>query len=182
MSIVASNYAQGFRSYLQDEEELRSALLVLNKIREFIRNQKGLGFFLQARFIAQERKEKLIELIAEEIEIPLSLRNFLVALIKRGRFGLLDDIISELEESIREERKLAVRFESCYELGKNFRLEVQSWLSERLQQSVEIEFVVNRELLFGFKIYFDCKVIDLSLEEIFRQLKGGIVRSYARAN
>jgi len=64
------------------------------------------------------------------------------------------------------------------ELDKKFMEEISNIIKDRLQRELQLYLVVNSDMLFGFRLYFDHKLYDLSLDEIFSRWKQGWRRLY----
>jgi F-type H+-transporting ATPase subunit delta len=175
MREIALKYADALREYISGEEFKK----VVEQLRDFcslLERDKDLNLFFTARFIPKSEKLKLLDEICKIMDLNEDLRNYLSILVEKNRMGYLPHILRELEEiEAKEEAILVLNMELPYELKIEQRQELEKFLEQKLGKRVKLNTFKMPEMILGFKIYFDHKVLDLSLDEILRQLRKNLL-------
>lgn len=174
-SQVAKVYAKallevGQESKLTDEfvSELKEILGIL------LSNEDIWNFLISPQFSKANKLtsiEKALKGKASE-----QILSFLSILIKNDRIFYLSDIytqFSALNDKVNS--ILRVTLQSAAPLSAENLSEISKWFQEEYKMKAEIETVIRPELVGGFVIYFDDKVIDGSIHSKLKNISKSIL-------
>lgn len=170
MSKVSEVYARALLKYGGEEncglfiQQLKAFCSVIDAYPEVFR-------WFQFRYISRYKKMELADNIGKNLKLDKRVMNFIRLLVLKNRFNFIKEIIVELENIYSREKVLNIKLESPVELDEKLIQEISSIIKNKLQRDLQLFPVVNSEMLFGFRIYFDHKLYDLSLKGIFRHLR-----------
>ncbi|RKY37314.1 MAG: ATP synthase F1 subunit delta [Candidatus Omnitrophota bacterium] len=177
MSKISEVYARALLKYGGDQscasfiQELKNFYKVVESYPQMLR-------WFQFRSVPRWKKIELANHIGKSIKLDKRIMNFIRLLIIKNRLSFVTEIISDLEKIYSQQKVLKIKLESPVELDKKFMEEISNIIKDRLQRELQLYVVVNNDMLFGFRLYFDHKLYDLSLDEIFSRWKQGWRRLY----
>ena len=178
MNSIAYKYARALVDFWGKAKFLEQ-LSELRKFYNLTLEVDNLNLYFKERFVPRLKKIETLDKIKEVVNLDLDLRNFLLLLIQRGRMNILKDILEEMDKIQKSyQNKLLLKLQVPFKIQKELRDEVREKLSFKLKKDLELEVLERPQLLFGFRIYFDHKLLDFSLDEFYYQLKGGFVKYY----
>lgn len=171
MESLASKYAYAIVSIAKEEnkcEEYKNALIMLLDV---FRNEIETAKFLESYFISNEEKYKVIDESLRSINLP-NFTNFIKLLTEKHLISKYKDIVKEaiilLNESLNIEDGFVY---STSKLSEEKMNEIESVISEKLNQKVELKNIVDPRLIGGIKVVVHDHVFDGSIKHKIENLK-----------
>lgn len=147
----------------------------LESVVELLRSTPELGAFLESPDIAQREKAKFLERIlkgkVESVVVP-----FLLLVLRRGRTGLLPEILSEYVRIDEEDRGIQrASLVSAVPLRESDRERVLSQLKRITGREIVLESTVDPAIIGGIIVYVDGDVIDGSVRSRLEELRARLL-------
>jgi F-type H+-transporting ATPase subunit delta len=155
---LSRKYATAIFSLALDEW-----LTSLNSVRSAVSNDAKLATVLTTRETPYQEKQALLDKIlpAKTIE---AVRNFLYTLLKQDDFGLLDDVITELEHISRGGPQVQTTYvTTAMGLGDAEKEKFQQTLRKKYGDNLEFVFRVDPSIIGGAIVQVGDKLIDGSI-------------------
>lgn len=171
MESLASKYAYAIVSIAKEEnkcEEYKNALIMLLDV---FRNEIETAKFLESYFISNEEKYKVIDESLRSINLP-NFTNFIKLLTEKHLISKYKDIVKEaiilLNESLNIEDGFVY---STSKLSEEKMNEIESVISKKLNQKVELKNIIDPRLIGGIKVVVHDHVFDGSIKHKIENLK-----------
>lgn len=171
MESLASKYAYAIVSIAKEEnkcEEYKNALIMLLDV---FRNEIETAKFLESYFISNEEKYKVIDESFRSINLP-NFTNFIKLLTEKHLISKYKDIVKEaiilLNESLNIEDGFVY---STSKLSEEKMNEIESVISKKLNQKVELKNIIDSRLIGGIKVVVHDHVFDGSIKHKIENLK-----------
>lgn len=124
---------------------------------------------------AQQYAQALFEVVVDKPkkEIESGLKNFIVLLNDNNDLNKIDEIIESFQAIwSRENKELLAELTTARELGKASRDEVVNYLKKITKtEKIDLKEKTDKEILGGFILKYNSKVIDGSLKTNLKDLK-----------
>ena len=107
---VGARYARALAEIAFAPESKDDPDRLLQELRQFaaeLKESRPLRDVLASPAVTRQKKQDLIEKLAERMELSNSTRNFLVVVSRRGRMGILSSIADAFQSAIDEHRGVA---------------------------------------------------------------------------
>lgn len=165
MQRFARPYAEALLSTAETTERVQQIRDQLRGFADLMEAEERLRRMAVDPAIPLEVKERILEGLADKLDLdPLS-RRFLHALLSRFRLHRLEEVLEGVEELLNRRMGIVVaEVEAAHSLSEDERTRLRRVLEERLDRSVELEITVNPELLAGFKVKTGSELYDASVK------------------
>lgn len=121
-----------------------------------------------------QKRELLVSGFGKSIH-PLSMK-FLLLLVENQREGLMKYILIDFEDLYKTHQGIKkVQMITAVSMSADFIKEIESFISKELNSKVEFYAEVNPNLLGGFIIIVDGKMLDTSISNKLRLLKKSLL-------
>lgn len=172
MKELITKYIKALADMVNDLSLLEEIRKELNQVWEILKSDSKLYLFLKVPHIAKEEKFKLIDLISYEFQYHHQLNNFLKLLVLNDRIEILDQLITELAQYLNQEQGLKiVQLELPYEIDNKALKEMEELLKEKLATNLKINLSINKNLVFGFRIWINSDLYDYSFDSLMSHFK-----------
>lgn len=178
MSSISEVYSQALLKY-GGEKDYALFIQQLNSFCNAINTYPQLWKYFQLRAIPKRKKLELLDNIAKILKLDIKIINFLHLLIIKQRLQYINEIVSALERFYSQKKILSVKLESPVELDSKFVEELEEIIKNKVNKKVHLVPVCNREMIFGFRLQFNHRLLDLSLTGIFTTLREQWRKTYA---
>ena len=171
---LAKKYATALLNTTAETD--RSAVLesVLKIIELIINDSKTLNT-LTSPLLQKTQKETLLNSILDKASPSASVVNFFKLLQRKNRLGLLSALIPVLTELLNQSSgKLPAVIEIASEVSAETQSKIEALLAKQTAKSVVPTYVLNPDLMGGFKATLGSTVIDASLKNTLENLKESI--------
>ena len=174
MSAVAT-YAEALFEAAREREALEE---VLNDLQEFVtalRENEELRLFFYGGQVPERQKRKAIEGLTEDM--TASTTNFLKVLSDNGREEILEDVLRQYEELVKEHLgKIEVEVTTAVELSEDAERRLKERLGRVLEdREVILETRVDPNLLGGAVFRFGGRMMDGSIRGRLESLREGML-------
>ena len=174
MSAV-STYAEALFEAAREREELEE---VLDDLREFVtvlRENEELRLFFYGGQVPERQKRKAIEGLTEGM--TTSTTNFLKVLSDNGREEILEDVLRQYEELVKEHLgRIEVEVTTAVELSEDSERRLKERLGKVLEgREVILETRVDPDLLGGAVFRFGGRMMDGSIRGRLESLREGML-------
>ena len=174
MSAV-STYAEALFEAAREREELEE---VLDDLREFVtvlRENEELRLFFYGGQVPERQKRKAIEGLTEGM--TTSTTNFLKVLSDNGREEILEDVLRQYEELVKEHLgRIEVEVTTAVELSEDSERRLKERLGKVLEgREVTLETRVDPDLLGGAVFRFGGRMMDGSIRGRLDSLREGML-------
>ena len=161
---VAQKYAQALFDL---SVETKNEVLILDWVTQLnfeLSKDSKLIHFLSNPLFSEDEKEKIFLQVFEKKAVPEIIRNFILLLIHKKRLSFLLEIFTAYQ-SISETNKGLVRgqLKAAAPLTKAQQEEITQILSQKLKQSVVLDYNEDPQLLGGFVVQVGNQIYDNSL-------------------
>ena len=165
---VAKRYSHALaQSADKDIDEILENLKSINEV--IFENQDLRTFFLHPVISLKDKKETLKSALQDKVNI-LTL-NFIETLLDENRFGIFKTIYELFKkEADKIKNKQEVEKISAVDINKKSKKMLEEKLKTKLNKDVVLNYSKNQDILGGFIIKIEDKVIDLSLKTKFETL------------
>jgi F-type H+-transporting ATPase subunit delta len=174
LSAVAT-YAEALFEAAREREALEE---VLNDLQEFVtalRENEELRLFFYGGQVPERQKRKAIEGLTEDM--TASTTNFLKVLSDNGREEILEDVLRQYEELVKEHLgKIEVEVTTAVELSEDAERRLKERLGKVLEgREVILETRVDPDLLGGAVFRFGGRMMDGSIRGRLESLREGML-------
>jgi F-type H+-transporting ATPase subunit delta len=174
LSAVAT-YAEALFEAAREREALEE---VLNDLQEFVtalRENEELRLFFYGGQVPERQKRKAIEGLTEDM--TASTTNFLKVLSDNGREEILEDVLRQYEELVKEHLgKIEVEVTTAVELSEDAERRLKERLGKVLEgREVILETRVDPDLLGGAVFRFGGRMMDGSIRGRLESLRKGML-------
>ena len=165
---VAKRYSHALaQSADKDIDEILENLKSINEV--IFENQDLRTFFLHPVISLKDKKETLKSALQDKVNI-LTL-NFIKTLLDENRFGIFKTIYELFKkEADKKKNKQEVEIISAVDINEKSKKMLEEKLKTKLNKDVVLNYSKNQDILGGFIIKIEDKVIDLSLKTKFETL------------
>ena len=165
---VAKRYSHALaQSADKDIDEILENLKSINEV--IFENQDLRTFFLHPIISLKDKKETLKSALQDKVNI-LTL-NFIETLLDENRFGIFKTIYELFKkEADKIKNKQEVEIISAVDINEKSKKMLEEKLKTKLNKDVVLNYSKNQDILGGFIIKIEDKVIDLSLKTKFETL------------
>ncbi len=165
---VAKRYSHALaQSADKDIDEILENLKSINEV--IFENQDLRTFFLHPVISLKDKKETLKSALQDKVNI-LTL-NFIETLLDENRFKIFKTIYELFKkEADKIKNKQEVEIISAVDINEKSKKMLEEKLKTKLNKDVVLNYSKNQDILGGFIIKIEDKVIDLSLKTKFETL------------
>ncbi len=172
---VARRYATALYTLAKDEAYLNEVLKSLELLKTSLVNSKELSLFILSPQYTDLEKEKVIKKIFEA-KLDKHLFSFILFLLEKGRLNYLEKIIEQVEILNKEDSSiLDAEFISTRVANEKQRESLKKKLSQRYGKNINLICSESEDLLAGFIVKIEDKVIDCSIKNQLSLLKESFV-------
>ncbi len=147
-------------------------LNALRAFRDLVASSADLRKALEAPSLSPARKRSLIDRFVGPLNLPRTVRNFLLVLSDKHRLNLLHEVTEQFDLLLDERRGfIRAEVESAGELNPQEREEIGRQLSRVTSKQVRTRFAVNPDLIGGVLARVGSTVYDGSVRRQLAQLR-----------
>jgi len=170
-SLVAIRYAKALFNLAKEKSVLEKVSNDLAFFGELLTSSSDLkGFINSPLYKPSEKKEILTKLTHSTIE-SITLK-FLYLVIDKKRESIIPEIIQNYLDFFRQEKNIKrVVFKSPGQLDSSFYDALKHQLESSLNAQIELKTEQNPELLGGFVLMVDGKLMDASISNQLKQIQ-----------
>ena len=132
---------------------------------------------LSSHNVKNEEKVTILEPFIANTNFDEYWQNLMMLLAEKGRFNLLDEIISILERYILGELNIVkVTIKTAHELATEMKEKMVTFIASKVNKSIEPTFVVEPAVLGGFIAESDNFIVDSSVKRSLEQFRLSLIK------
>lgn len=173
---VAKRYAQALLELCDSNSISKETILKeLNDINESIKGSDELSRFMQAPSISKDDKKNIINKIFKNINKVT--KNFLLYLIEKDRFNILETILYEFQAELNKSNNFVqIEIVSAVDISSAKRNSIKERLSKKLNKQVDVEWSVDTDIIGGLIFIIDDSIIDTSIKSKLQSISRNIIK------
>lgn len=169
MSVLAKRYGEGLFSLALDKEKVAEYKQQIDFVKKTFDDSNILPF-MRSYKISKEDKKNLVKNAFSE-NVDQYVLNFLLLLIDKDRMVYYDDIFDEFHKLCNEHLKIKEGIvETARELDAELIRKLEMALSDD-HYKVVLKPKINKDLISGFRVSVDEKVIDNTMKQRIKQME-----------
>jgi F-type H+-transporting ATPase subunit delta len=170
-SLIAVRYAKALYKLVKEQGKLDGVNDEMVWVGEVLTSHSELGYFLYSPIYKVSQKKKIVSELFGAKCSDISLK-FLLLVVEKGRENLLLNIIRDFGDLYRSDLGIKrVVYTSAVAPSAIFEVELKQQMEQLLKCKVELTLKVNKELIGGFELMVDSKLMDSSVATKLKQMK-----------
>jgi F-type H+-transporting ATPase subunit delta len=170
-SLIAVRYAKALFKLGLEKGNLAMLHGDLTAVKQAITDSDDLKSLLTSPLIKPTRKKEFFDTLFQK-RINKDSLSFLFLVIDKKREEILLQIIRDFGDLYRGYKRIkSVSFISATPLDVDFQQQLEQFLQQTLKAEIELTIVIKKELLGGFILMVDGKLMDASIAHQLRQIK-----------
>jgi F-type H+-transporting ATPase subunit delta len=173
MSAVASRYARALTDVIFSATlDAAKTIQDLKDIDATLHTSNDLRFAFESPAVAQDKKLKLLDAIAEKSGMAKQVRNFIAILMDQRRLNLLTEMIGQVQTQVNERLGFAdAEVTSARALGDDERKSLESQISKATGKTVRASYTQDKNLLGGAVVKVGSTIYDGSVRGRLQKIK-----------
>ena len=169
---LASRYAKSLIDLAVEQDALETTLQDMQLIDATVRGSKEFASILRSPVIKADKKEAIIDAIFAARLSPLT-RAFVRLLTQKGRENTLGEMATSFIKQYREMKHISqVRLITAAPVSEAVREQISSRVAASMPgQRIELSTDVQPELIGGFVLEMDDKLVDASIRRDLNDIK-----------
>lgn len=173
---TSERYSQGFLDAFQPKD-LQELLLEVRVLLEILQTNSDIMKILSSHNVKNEEKISILEPFITNTKFDEYWQNLMMLLAEKGRFNILDEIISILERYILGELNIVkVTIKTAHELATEMKEKMVTFIASKVNKSIEPTFVVEPAVLGGFIAESDNFIVDSSVQRSLEQFRLSLIK------
>ncbi len=169
MTGIANQYALAVFSLASKEKRGKDFLNILETFVKGI-DEDTYKFFAHPKISGLDKKQTL-----EKVVNDILLLNFLKVLVDNDRFSLIEAISLEYKDILNNLNQIMnVNVVSNKPLNKINLDKIKNKLKEKYNRKIQIEEIIDRNIIGGFRIEFEGNVIDETINKQLNDIKSSL--------
>lgn len=165
--MIVNKYANALAELTLDQTTVDQLKLV-NEV--FVQNPQLISILSNPSVNPSSKKKILVELFANNISELVA--NTLCLLVDKRRMSLIPELYEEYLKVFLQRSNIALaQIHSASSIDATLLADISNRLEQMLNKSVELINHVDKDLIAGYKIKIENKVLDLSLKTKMREMQ-----------
>ena len=175
----ASHYARALADAVMSPDsglDPHKAIEQLHAVERLLSSSKDLQLVLLSPKIHKAEKFNVLSLLAGQLELHATVRNFLLLVSSHRRTGEIRRMVTQFEQIVNERLRLtAIEVTSRRELTTNQKEEIEGVLIEKLGSAIEVQYKIDSSLLGGIKALIASKEYDATIRGGLKRLRAQLL-------
>ncbi len=174
---VSVSYARALLEWANSKKLAGEVYVQSKSLFQFINNNPEFTQLLSSPVVLPSRKQKICSTLLTEFAPHLA--KLVVLTIKNGRENNLPNIMLQYQKLYRNQNGIArVEIESAAELPSENINAIKNYLEQTLGKSIEVEHHIVPDLLGGFRLIIDDRLMDKSVKGELNLLRRKLLGIY----
>ena len=171
MDLASIRYGKALFNLATEKNELDKYKLAQESISALLKENQDLGNILSNPTILRDDKITLIEKILKT-NVPDDFIGLIILLIRRGREGILPELLEHFNDLYLEYKKIAhAKVYSPRPLADEKIAEIRNIISKKIEKIIEIENIINTDIIAGFIVEVEGFLFDASVKTRLANVK-----------
>lgn len=174
---VAERYAKALIELCESHSAAKEDILKdLENIVEAIKSSTDLQNLIKAPNVSKTDKQNVVQKIFDG-KINNITKNFILYLIEKDRFNIIENIMNEFKSSLdREHNLIQIEIVSAIELDDKMKQTIKDRLSGKLQKQIDVDWSINPDIIAGLVFVVKDSIIDTSLKSKLQMIGRNIIK------
>jgi len=169
---IASRYGKALFQLTQASNNQERVTKELSVLATIFQNDPLLSAFADSPLVRDSAKEGALDLALSSLNLDQASRNFLLVLARRGRLGLLTDILNALQRQIDLHAGLTRgKVTTAAELSESEKKEITEMLEKVTSRKVTLNFFVDPKICGGLTAEVGGLSVDDSIRSHLKNLQ-----------
>ena len=175
---TSERYSRALFEVSKELEELDKAEKDIKNFQSLINSNSDIKNFLKDPTQNINVQNKVINLLADKLDVSKNLRNFFLLLIEKRRIFFIKKIIESFLKLCSNKRgEVKASLISSKELSQNELNEISKDLSKLMGTTLKFDYKVDKELLGGLKLQLGSFMIDTSIKNKLKKYEQAMVEN-----
>jgi len=163
LSLVSVRYAKALFKLSVEKGVMEEVYRDIQLLSGHYEDNDDFRLFVLSPVVKAERKKALLKAVYEDAVNPITL-GALNLIVDNNREGILDAVLRSFASFYKKEKNIkTATLYSAFDMDKEFQNEIKLITAKELNCEVELSVVVKTDLLGGFILKVDDKMIDASI-------------------
>jgi F-type H+-transporting ATPase subunit delta len=168
---AAIRYAKALIELANEQGAVNACFEDMELVRKTVLDNRELGLLLKSPIVNSDKKEAILKSIFEGKVSGLT-SQFMLLITRKGREGLLGEIADAYVQMVKETKNIqSASVITATPLTDDLRSELLSLVKGWSKGEVELTETVDPEILGGFVLKVNDRMVDASVSTKFRQLR-----------
>ncbi len=175
-SLVSVRYAKALFKLSEEKEVLEDVYKDIQLLSDHCANEADLCEIVHSPIIKPEKKKTFFKLVYGEAIKPLTL-GLLNLIVENNREEILDYVFRNFISFYRERKNIkSVTLYTAIEIEGEFQQDIKEVIAKELNCIVELSVVIKPDLLGGFILKVDDKMVDASIIGKLKKVRNQLVK------
>ncbi len=175
LSLVSVRYAKALFKLSVEKGVLEDVYKDIQLLFGHCASEAGFCEFVYSPIVKPEKKKALFKMVYGDVLNPITF-GILNLVVDNNREAILDSIFRSFISFYKKEKNIkSVTLYSAYEMDSAFKDEVKSVISKELNCNIELSVITKTELLGGFILKVDDKMVDASMLGKLKQVRNHLI-------
>lgn len=173
---LAIRYAKALFQLVVENNSLDDVYNDCLLLQKSIKENKDFNSFLHNPVIKAEKKNQILESIfsGKISEVTIA---FLELIVKKGRENSLDDITGQFMNLYMDKKNILVaKLTTAHNISVESKKKIIGYLVKITGKEIELNQNIDKELIGGFVINYNDKIMDASIKKKLHQLNKQFIR------
>ena len=175
---TSERYSRALFEVSKELEELDKAEKDIKNFQSLIDSSSDIKNFLKDPTQNINVQNKVINLLADKLDVSKNLRNFFLLLIEKRRIFFIKKIIESFLKLCSNKRgEVKASLISSKELSQNELNEISKDLSKLMGTTLKFDYKVDKELIGGLKLQLGSFMIDTSIKSKLKKYEQAMLEN-----
>lgn len=171
---ISGSYAKALLEYSLEKQVVEKVYAQTEIFLEIIKKNPDFSLLLHTPMVSLSKKVQVVNNFLKDYTPELI--DLVVLVIKKGRETILENIMLVFQKIYRERFNIIKAFvESAKPLEEKTKVSIKEYLSTKYNKSVDLFFIVNPEIIGGFVLTIEDKLLDKSVKWELEKLRKKLI-------
>lgn len=171
---VSVSYAKALLEYATNNRVAEIVYSQSNDLIAIIKNSEDFRLLLHTPMVSLSKKIQVVKTLLKDYSPELV--SMVILTIKNGREGILENILLVFQRLYREKFNIIKTFvESAWPLETQTKESIIGFLKKTYDKTVESIFIVNPQIIGGFTLTIEDKILDKSVGVELKKLQKKLI-------
>ena len=176
ISLVSVRYAKALFNLCVEKGKLDVVYKDIQLLTRNCADEEDFCEFVKSPIIRPQDKKEMFKTIYTDVLNPITLK-FLYLVVDNDREKILDSIFRNFVSFYKKEKNIkTVTVYSAFNISKKFKDKIKALLAKELNSNIELTVVNRPDLLGGFILKVDDKMVDASIKGKLKKIREHLIK------
>ena len=176
LSLVSVRYAKALFKLSVEKGVMEEVYKDIQLLSGHYKDNDSFRMFMQSPVVKAEKKKAFLKEVYENAVNPITL-GAVNLIIDNNREGILDAVFRSFSSFYKKDKNIkTATLYSAFDMDKEFQNEIKMIVAKELNCEVELSVVVKTDLLGGFILKVDDKMVDASIIGKLQRVRKHLVK------